>query len=425
MLQQNQAPCKDGGQNRSKPAQLPFGSGPRPGSEPDPRLDIAAMLAGWSKLGQNLGPVMLSSNTPTRDTRSLLRLVTVVLVLASCFGCGNAEDAAPPGAPVQVMTRNLYLGADLTPLALVLDPTDIPEVAADLWDRVQQRDFPARAEVVADEIMQVEPDLVALQEVALYRTQVPGDVLSGNLSPNATDVALDFLDLLMNAIEQRGGGYRVAGAAENSDAELPVADGQGGSFDLRLTDRDVILARDTAETSSFEVVPFSATFDLSVGGVDGLPISFLRSTSHVDAVVGDARLVFGNSHLEVELVSSVQYQQASELVDAYKDVSEPLLLLGDFNSAPETESYRLIADSFDDTYPAVSDGAPGYTCCQSDDLANTESTADERIDLVLSRGSWRVRSVDIIGSDPELGRTDSGLWASDHFGVAATLELSP
>lgn len=393
------------------------------------------MLAGWSKLGQNLGPVMLSPNPPTRDTRSLegrlyrrsrtLLLFGCALTAMSALGCGNAEDSAAPGAPVQVMTRNLYLGADLTPLALVLDPTDIPEVAADLWDRVQASDFPGRAEVVADEITTLQPDLVALQEVALYRTQVPGDVLSGNLSPNATEVVLDFLDLLMTAIDQRGGGYRVAGAAENSDAELPVADGQGGSFDLRLTDRDVILARDTAETSNFEVIPFSASFDLSVGGVDGLPVSFLRSTSHVDAVVGDARMVFGNSHLEVELVASVQHQQATELIDAYKGVSEPLLLLGDFNSKPETESYRLITDSFDDTYPAVSDGASGYTCCQSDDLANTESTADERIDLVLSRGSWRVRSVDIIGSDRELGRTDSGLWASDHFGVAATLELSP
>jgi len=95
------------------------------------------------------------------------------------------------------------------------------------------------------------PDLVALQEVTLYRRQTPSDYQPGD-GPNATEVVLDFLATLMAEIDALGGGYRVAGESPNADVELPVSDGAGGVFDIRLTDRDVILARDTVRLSSSE-----------------------------------------------------------------------------------------------------------------------------------------------------------------------------
>jgi hypothetical protein len=56
---------------------------------------------------------------------------------------------------------------------------------------------------------------------------------------------------------------------------------------------------------------------------------------------------------------------------------------------------------------------------------NAESTATDRIDLVLSKGRFRVIEAHVTGSDPTTGRTPAGLWASDHFGTAATLALVP
>ena len=181
---------------------------------------------------------------------------------ALCGVAWRARDSAArttttissdPDRPITVYTRNLYLGSEITPLVAIPSPEAIPGVAATLWANIQASDFPERAKVLADEIVALAPDLVALQEVTLYRRQLPGDFQPGDDVPNATEVVLDFLAILMAEIDARGGGYRVVGEALNVDAEVPVDGGAAGPFDLRLTDRDVMLARDTVQTSNFIV----------------------------------------------------------------------------------------------------------------------------------------------------------------------------
>ena len=186
-------------------------------------------------------------------TRSRLILLAVVVTAGAQLGCDDDDDLVGPGLPVSVYTRNLYLGSDLTPLIGAGSPEGIPGEAAKIWANIQASDFPERAKVLAADIVEAAPDLVALQEVSLYRQQVPSDISPGNTAANAEEVVLDFLALLMAEIDARGGGYRVVGEAINADAELPVADAQGGVYDLRLTDRDVILARDTTQTGYFDV----------------------------------------------------------------------------------------------------------------------------------------------------------------------------
>ena len=176
--------------------------------------------------------------------------------------------------------------------------------AATIWANIQASDFPERAKVLAEDIVSAAPDMVALQEVTLYRRQIPSDIQPGNTAPNAEEVVLDFLAFLMTEIDARGGGYRIVGEAMNADAELPVSDGMGGLYDLRLTDRDVILARDTAETGTFVGAPFATTFEFNVGGADGVPLETVRSVSWVDANVGGARFTFANTHLEIQSWSS-------------------------------------------------------------------------------------------------------------------------
>lgn len=70
------------------------------------------------------------------------------------------------------MTRNIYLGTDLVPLALVGSPSDGPAATATLWQGVQNTEFPPRAKELADEIRALSPPLVALQEVTLYRAAI-------------------------------------------------------------------------------------------------------------------------------------------------------------------------------------------------------------------------------------------------------------
>jgi hypothetical protein len=351
--------------------------------------------------------------------------VGAALLATSTAACGGADGLVGPGQPITVFTHNLYLGSDTNALVMIPSPAAVVDATATMWAHVQASNFPARAKVLADQIVAGAPDLVALQEVTLYRRQVPSDYQPGDAVPNATEVVLDFLQTLMTEIDARGGGYRVAGEAINVDGEVPISDGAGGVFDLRLTDRDVILARDTVQTSNYVAQNYAAKFSFIAGGSGGVPLALTRGFSHVDATVGDAHFTFANTHLEIQLLQAVQLAQAGELIAGLASTPDPVLLLGDFNSSPGMNSYPQLVGPYRDAFAETMTEGPGFTCCQADDLRNAESMANERIDLVLTRGRFRVKDVTVPGTDPATGRTPDGLWPSDHFGVLSRLELVP
>ena len=68
------------------------------------------------------------------------------------------------------MTRNLYLGADLSPAIAAGTPEQLVTANGIIFRQVLDNNFPLRAEGLADEILQTKPDLVGLQEVALWQT---------------------------------------------------------------------------------------------------------------------------------------------------------------------------------------------------------------------------------------------------------------
>jgi endonuclease/exonuclease/phosphatase family metal-dependent hydrolase len=332
---------------------------------------------------------------------------------------------------MRVLTWNLYLGAELVPLALVPTPAGIPDVAAEMWAEVQASDFPARAKVIAARIAELGPDLVALQEVTLYRKQATSDFAT-NPMPNATSVELDFLDLVLDELAARGLPYTLVFEAPNADVELPVSDGAGGLFDLRVTDRDAILASGRVDVTGGVQNEFASTLAFTAGGMGGVRLEFTRSESHVNAVIrpgpadenpASAPFTFANSHLEVGAVEAIQQDQGNELLGFLSPVTGPVLLLGDFNSPPGGKTYQALTRSFRDHAASLPAPATDFTCCQASDLMNATSTAGERIDLVLARGNFTMKSARPVGNDPVLDRTPSGKWASDHFGVFAELEL--
>lgn len=174
--------------------------------------------------------------------RKLILIVTITILV---FLSAALASAAPPkpskpargnARPVKVMTRNLYFGADLTPLVGATSIPDLAVKAAQVFGIVQATDFPARAKALAFEIEKADPHLIGLQEVALWRTGAPG-VLDGPVTP-ATNVVYDFLTSLQSELASRGMQYSVVTAQAEFDAEVPSALG----YDIRLTLRDVILA---------------------------------------------------------------------------------------------------------------------------------------------------------------------------------------
>ena len=146
---------------------------------------------------------------------------------------GTAAQAAPepPGKPITVMTRNIYLGADinrpveaaLTAQAQGKTPQEIVAalaIATDVTRRiVDETNFPVRSKLLAREIATAKPDLVGLQEVALWRS---GPLELDKVGvPNATTVDHDFLATLLADLRAAGTPYVAEVVGERADVESP------------------------------------------------------------------------------------------------------------------------------------------------------------------------------------------------------------
>lgn len=315
--------------------------------------------------------------------------------------------------PVRVMTQNLAYGAgtgaDLFAGAMT----------GDLWQNVEASDFPARAAAIARQAEQEQPDLIGLQEAVIWRTGRPFR------SSAARDVQLDFAQIMVDALGERGMWYRAVATATNADLEFP---GRVGSDfrDIRMTDQDVILARvkrgARATVIGTDSGNYDATFNLSVPILGDMP--FTRGWAVVDARMGtDGRpFRFVTTHLDA-FNSTVRQQQAEELLAGpASSLKVPVLIGGDFNAAPGSEAYETLrGGGFYDAWNWVHGDRSGPTCCQDDDLANDDSRLTSRIDAILFRGK-RMGAVaaDRVGEDPA-DKTPSGLWPSDHAGVTSTI----
>ena len=361
-----------------------------------------------------------TSNRTSRRYPLALLLLALTLAVASCDFLPIDHDRPEEGR-VAVMTQNLYVGADLQVITGATSPEEVPLRVAQFYGAVLASDFPERAKAIAEEIKRHRPDLIGLQEVSLFRRQAPSDFVTGTTEPNAETVTLDFLALLQSELASRGLNYHVAADVQNADAELPgLIDGQ--LIDVRLTDRDVILAREGVETTPVASDNYEVNLVVSVGGVE---TTFLRGYAMVEAEVDGEEVTFVNTHLETTLAPPVQLAQAVELLAVLESVEEPVILVGDFNSAADgstTETYALLAARYADAFVEARPGAPGPTCCQAADLLNLPSLLSERIDLILYRGEVEATEAYRVGKEPS-DRTPSGRWPSDHAGVVALLEL--
>ena len=355
-------------------------------------------------------------------TIAVLILLLSVVASASPVIASNPAQGKGNARPVKVMTRNLYAGTDLSPL---LSATSLPEFAFEVtqaFGRVQATDFPARAKVLAKEIKEADPHLIGLQEVALWRIGEPG-VLDGSITP-ATTVVYDFLASLQDELSHRGLHYSVVIVQTEFDAEGPSTLG----FDIRLTLRDVILAKadlppDELTLSNANSANYIATLTLPTVAGD---LTFTRGWTSVDATVNRRTFRFINTHLEA-FSAYHRWAQSNELLlpGGPADTSLPVVIVGDLNSSPdETGPYlayaNLIGAGFVDTWLQANPTDPGYTGFNAADLLNPTPTLTTRVDHVLTRPSVGVFKSKIVGIDQD-NRTPSGLWPSDHAGVVATL----
>lgn len=326
-----------------------------------------------------------------------------------------APEVGPPDTePLTVMTYNVYVGANMEALLSITNLVEVPAAVADTYAAFMATDFPGRAAGIASAIKAHQPHIIGLQEISLLRRQSPGDRLTGG--EPAEEVVLDFLQILMEALQAEGLNYQIAAKVQNFDVEMPM-----GSFidydDIRLTDFDVILARSDVTVSR----PTSMNYNSQLT-IEALFIDVLRGYVAIDATVSGTTYRVINTHLE-SFLKDIRVAQAQELIEALHSETLPVILLGDFNTpAPDGTAYQmLLSAGYVDVWQMDSEGT-GNTCCQAKELQNEISEHRKRIDQIFVRNLDPPTAVmtSTIGDKPE-DKLSSGLWPSDHAGVVAHL----
>jgi len=390
-----------------------------------------------------------------RRTVVLLSLAAALaLGLVPALAAARAHDDRGKGKEAKVMTRNLYLGADLAPAIAAPDRNAFVEANGKILRDVTANDFPVRAKGLAQEILKKKPDLVGLQEVSLWRTGPPSlePLLNSGATPTATAVRYDYLsELLAQLNKGKGKGgkgksqYRVAVSQDEFDFEAPAdengvpGDGPNGAIpnaeiNGRLTMRDVILVRNGAGVT-FKHPRAGHFANLLVVKVSGVSVTVTRGWTAIDAKVrGSHTFRFVDTHLEAfdpaTQVPSIRALQAGELVAPGGPATSglPVILVGDLNSDDDTvepgdqQAYRtLLAAGMRER----STNEPLGCCLNSSLLAvgagGSVADFDHQVDHVMTRDpkDVKLKASAVTGRQPV-----NGFWDSDHAGLFSSLLLA-
>lgn len=381
--------------------------------------------------------------------RMLVPLLAAASVLASLLllpGAAAAKQQAHSdsgkGKVVGVMTRNLYLGADLLPALGASSTEAFVAATGQIVREVDANDFPVRAKGLADEILSEKPDLVGLQEVALWRTgPVNFEVLS--TGPSATTVRYDYLRELLDDLNEGNGHdgrgkpqYRVVVSQNEADIEAPAdvdanpATGPfGADLNARLTMRDVILARNGAgvQTANEDAGHFAHLLPVEILGH---PIQIERGWVSTDAKVrGSHPFRFVDTHLEAYGPGTLRAAQAQELVAPGGPAtgSLPVVLAGDLNSDDDTVSGedRLAYEALLGAGMVERSTNDPLGCCLNSTLlaegaGGSVSDFDHQVDHVMTNDP---AGITLAGSAVTGLLPVNGFWDSDHAGLFSALRF--
>jgi hypothetical protein len=373
-------------------------------------------------------------------------LVSLILIapLSSAFAANSK---------ITVMTRNLYLGADIFRVVdAASNPASIPYVVADVYQTMLFTNFWARAEAIADEIAANDPEVIGLNEVETFYIQTPGDFMIGNPIKAGT-VVIDFYTVLNDALKARGMYYQ-AFSVTNADVELPMADANAGPpyylSDVRMVDHDYILVRKGDVATQVFAKNYQVYLKLPIGNAS---VEFKRGCLAVDVKVKGKDYRIACTHPEVRSATGsvfrfVQSMQMQELLGTLNALSKldpkPIIMVGDFNSSPDDVpgyygSYPYVppymqavaAGYLDSWLLQTKKHDAGYTDGFSETVDDPTDTLTSRIDLIfLDLLDLRVDRIkcNIVGDDvsdmvPNPGYPGQYLWPSDHAGVVADMQF--
>lgn len=304
------------------------------------------------------------------------------------------------GDKIRVLNWNVYIGTDVFAVVLGLISID------DAVDQIIDSDIISRAETISKHIGLLNPDVVFLQEM----WQV---IIVENNEPDAEVMVYDFLAVLEAKLEN----YVVAGVHELTNLPLPYKE----TGYVNVLDRDVVFVRKDIEVLRTENVPYDTLLEVQLGE---MTVTSMRGYTKVWANFHGNPYLLVNTHLEV--FWPFRNLQAWQLATEIGMLSDTVIVGGDFNDQPDTNTYNLMInagfiDRWNDRKIGQLDN--GFTCCQDVVLQNKFSLLDEQIDFVFTlNGNFKTISGRVIG-DRWYNKTHTvpRLWSSDHGGLIFTL----
>lgn len=356
----------------------------------------------------------------------MIRKLSVLLCLM--FAVTAWGFAAQPAA-VKIMTQNMDASTDQTFAVAELMGILPPGAGVELtYEQVLASDIPHRTALLAAKVANKKPDLLALQEVTLWRTGASVD--------SATNVLADQLQLLLAGLAAAGVPYDIVALNTLSDLALPKA--SGGA--LRITDRDALLIRADLRPPAFHLSDVHANrFDAvySLGGLQ-VPSGWISAMVHT----GNRHFRLVTTHLQGPVPGdpnaiAVQLAQANQLIHELRNSTVPVVIAGDFNSdairgsagpGPDnTDTTAMIqAAGYPDTWTLAGSGTgPTWPLYLEDQFPPSPFFAHsfpfERIDLIFSQGLSVLSVEHVLAPGPAANQWP--YFASDHAGVLAVFEF--
>lgn len=370
--------------------------------------------------------------------RKLSGLVASFLV----FLVGFTSPAQADESSVTVMSRNLYLGADVG-IAMNLLP-DFKAAAQFMWEQVELTDFNQRSKVLANEIATAQPDVIGIQEATKWMCQ------KGLMSSRVT--VYDFTQMLLVELDQLGYKYEIA---TNGDRR---AINPGFSIPpiphlTLVTDKDAFPAIFGTETVAcgFEIADVllvkselrdkvktvGTTEYESAYTIIPTLMTVYRGFSWADIEVSGTEIRFVTTHLESfwdEGKVPLAKIQADQLVKDLSASGIPVIAMGDFNSDPRDP--RGLGESNPGEQPEASQACLAQVKRPSIESANAQCNAywsmiqagfkDSGPDSKdPQNATWGANSL-LAGPDPK--RLNAALDFGNQFGLSDRLDyvfLSP
>lgn len=384
----------------------------------------------------------------------------IFVLIAALFLSTNAQPAQANEISFSVMSRNIYLGADVG-VALELIP-DLPAAAQFMWEQVQATDFSKRKLILAQEIKDESPDVIGLQEATIWYCKAKPWSAKTEVF-NFTNELLAALDGRY-VIAEKGGekafnpGYSIGPIpflTKVSDPKTfqPLFEQNSASCGFQIGDALLI----KKELAQYVNQVGNSEYE-DVYKVVPTIMEIYRGYTWADITMQGSNVRFVSTHLEslwdANKVPKAA-DQARQLVADLANTKSPVIVIGDFNSDPRdprpkgfpnpgeqpeasekcpTESslcsaYKIMREAnYVDVGPDASEpatftwgmnalltGADPERKAAATKMGNKFGYTD-RLDYIFVKNGINVLTSKIIGQTPPYG--------TDHAGVVAKLRVT-